>query len=121
VDHPLSAAAGQWIYGCDLCQTACPFNKGKWSEDLEFPGLAELSRHLEPGRIVGLSYGFIRSALAPKFWYLTADRDWQWKANALNAMKNGWSPGLRPALDRALADERAEVRRMAAWVRGLVA
>ncbi|MDR2422271.1 MAG: epoxyqueuosine reductase [Deltaproteobacteria bacterium] len=120
VGHPQSGAAGEWIYGCDLCQTACPFNKGQWREDLEFPGLAELSQRLELGRIVELSYDFIRSALVPKFWYITADRDWQWKVNALNAMKNVWAPERGLALKMALADERVEVRKMAGWVASLV-
>jgi epoxyqueuosine reductase len=120
VGHPLSGKAGEWIYGCELCQNACPFNKGKWKEEREFPGLAELSRHMGLETIVGLPYDFIRENLVPKFWYIAGDRPWQWKANALNAMKNAWGPAERePYARMALNDESPEVRRMAEWVLGL--
>ncbi|MDR1083850.1 MAG: epoxyqueuosine reductase [Deltaproteobacteria bacterium] len=115
IDHPYSQAAGDWIYGCELCQTCCPYNQGKWQEEKDFPGLEELSRHLDLGQIIGADYSFIRENLVPKFWYLTADRDWQWKVNALNAMKNRWKPEYGPYLERALNDERPEVRQMAEW------
>ncbi|MDR1870993.1 MAG: epoxyqueuosine reductase [Deltaproteobacteria bacterium] len=120
VNHPLAKAAGEWIYGCDMCQGACPFNRNKWREDEEFPGLAELSQNLGLGQIVDLDYAWIRANLAPKFWYAPPENAFQWKVNALNALKNSWPPSeWRLYAQRALKDESPEVRRMAAWVLSL--
>ncbi|MDR2141338.1 MAG: epoxyqueuosine reductase [Deltaproteobacteria bacterium] len=116
IEHPYSQAAGDWIYGCDLCQTSCPFNEGLWREEREYPGLEELSRDMDLGRILELDYDFIKEKLVPKFWYLTADRAWQWKLNVLNAMKNNWDSGYAPYLRQASRDDVPEVRVMAQWV-----
>ncbi|MDR1608259.1 MAG: epoxyqueuosine reductase [Deltaproteobacteria bacterium] len=121
INHPFSAAAGAWIYGCEVCQNACPFNRGQWKEELEFPGLEELSLFLDLTTIVELDYSVIEQKLGPKFWYIAPDRDWQWKVNALNAMKNQWEPEYRPFLRAAMNDARAQVRDMATWVESLVA
>ncbi|HAK73642.1 MAG TPA: Fe-S oxidoreductase, partial [Sporomusaceae bacterium] len=43
---------GNCIYGCDICQDVCPMNKGKWQEEENFPGLAELSPALTPENIL---------------------------------------------------------------------
>jgi len=40
---------GSCLYGCDICQMACPFNKGKFTGGSEFPGLKELSGFMGPG------------------------------------------------------------------------
>jgi epoxyqueuosine reductase len=120
VDHPYSEAAGGWIYGCDACQSACPFNKGKWREELEFPGLADIAENLHLPRLVEMSHESLKANFSDKFWYVSPDRVWQWKANALNAMKNSWSPDFRPALKKALGDESPEVRRVAEWVKSLI-
>ncbi|MDR0334817.1 MAG: hypothetical protein LBH69_02895, partial [Methanomassiliicoccaceae archaeon] len=38
VDNHLSEGIGRWVYGCDECQSACPFNQ-RPPGDAEFPGL----------------------------------------------------------------------------------
>ncbi|MGM9532829.1 epoxyqueuosine reductase [Intestinibacter sp.] len=76
---------GSWVYGCDICQDVCPFNKDKWTEDEDFPGLEELGEHISLEKIIEMDYDFLRDVMNPKFWYMSKDDMWKWKVNALNA------------------------------------
>jgi epoxyqueuosine reductase len=82
-----SSKIGDWIYGCDVCQDVCPFNHGQ-TGDREFPGLEELSGSLSLENIVTMDYGFLRSQIVPKFWYIEEKDVWKWKRNALFALLN---------------------------------
>lgn len=105
-----------WIFGCDGCQDACPFNRKAWSGTEDFPGLAELAPQLSYERILAMDDDAIRALLADKFWYIKAEDAWKWKCNILNAMRNTYDEKYRPHIERALCDARAEVREMAGWV-----
>ena len=39
---------GDWIFGCDNCQDACPFNHKAWVEEKAFPGLDDLGEKIPP-------------------------------------------------------------------------
>jgi epoxyqueuosine reductase len=108
-----SSKIGSWIYGCDVCQDVCPFNRGQRSENEEFPGLGELSASISLEKIVTMDYAYLRGAIAPKFWYIEVEDLWKWKRNALSAMRNTGHKNYRAALTAALHDEDERVRRLA--------
>ncbi|MDR1375966.1 MAG: hypothetical protein LBJ22_00530 [Synergistaceae bacterium] len=103
---------GNWIYGCDVCQDVCPFNKGQWGED-EFPGLEKLNATISLEKIVAMNYTYLREAIAPKFWYIGEQNLWKWKRNALSAMKNTGHKNYEAALTVALHDEDERIRNLA--------
>ena len=114
--EPLQSKFGKWIFGCDVCQDACPYNKNAWKTEQEFPGLEELSKHLTWEKIVLSDYDWLESVLQPKLWYIPKEKVWRYKTNALNAMLNNYNESYLPVIQKACRDERAEVRNMAEWV-----
>lgn len=107
---------GDWIFGCDVCQDVCPFNRNSWTEDEEFPLLSELCEKLSLEQIVGADYEFLKDVVQPKFWYIPQDKVWRFKTNALNAMLNAFKPKYLQSIKEACNDENENVRKMANWV-----
>lgn len=113
--EPLRGKFGRWIYGCDACQDACPYNKNAWKDSEEFPELKAWSRHFTDAEIVLADYGWLKSVIQPKLWYIPKGKEWRYKTNALNAMLNNYRPEYLPVIQKACSDESVEVRDMAKW------
>jgi len=116
VDNDLSKGIGNWIYGCDECQDACPFNQGRPPGDIEFPGLREISDKLSLEQIIDMDNDFYVNVLQPKFWYIRPDNVWVWKVNALNAMKNDYQQKYEKYIKKCMNDENERISDMAKWV-----
>lgn len=114
--EPLRSKFGKWIYGCDACQDACPYNKNAWKNEEKFPGLEELSRHLTYEKIILSDYDWLETVLQQKLWYIPKGKTWRYKTNTLNAMLNNYKGEYLPIIEAACHDEYAEVRDMAKWV-----
>lgn len=115
IDNPASRAMGGWIYGCDACQSACPFNRVSGRETAEYPGLDELAGQLSITNIIDMDYDELRNVLSERFWYISDDRLWKWKVNVLNAMKNDFKDEYLPWVKKACDDPAEQVRSMAVW------
>ena len=111
---------GSWIFGCDACQDACPFNKEAWKATEKYPGLNELGAYLFYEQILDMSYPELRALLSMKFWYIKEEDAWKWKCNVLNAMRNTYVAHYLPHIDKARQDDNENVRAMAEWVFGSV-
>lgn len=111
----LREQAGKWVYGCDQCQNACPFNKGCWEETYEYPLLQELSEQISLEKILQMDDETIAKLLVPRFFFIRPEFIWLWKANAVRAMANSFEPKYEQHIRRALNDKDEKVREMAAW------
>lgn len=114
--EPLRKELGTWVYGCDACQDACPYNKSAWKGEEDFPGLEAWASRFSYEEIVLADYEWLRSVVRPKLWYIPEGKEWRYKTNALNAMLNSYDPTYLPVIKAACRDECAEVRDMASWV-----
>ncbi len=100
-----------WLFGCDVCQEVCPWNRQ--SEPAREPALAP-TRPLAPlDELLGLDRNAFRSRFRS-----TA----MWRAkragllrNAAIALGNRGAARAVPALERALSDEDEPVRQAAQW------
>ena len=115
-NNPLRERFGGWVYGCDECQNACPFNCGRFTETEDFPGLEALADGLTLERILEMDEEFYLKNVQPKFWYLDKDKMHVWKVNALNAMRNNYKETYGPLIKKCLGDPNERVSRMAKTV-----
>lgn len=112
-EEPLSKKFGSCIYGCDICQEACPMNKGKWTSKEEFPGLLELASSLTPEGILNMEEDFYREKVQPKFFYLSQEDLWKWKIDVLCYMRNNYSESYKLLIINACNNENNKVSEMA--------
>lgn len=116
IPRELRPLMGEWIFGCDICQDVCPWNRfavsvtepafqqdqGRFAGDLE--SLLTLSEDVFLARYEGSP---VRRAGRNAF-----------VRNVCVALGNRGDPKSLPALTRALRDESALVRSHAAWAIG---
>ncbi|HUY56945.1 MAG TPA: tRNA epoxyqueuosine(34) reductase QueG [Candidatus Micrarchaeaceae archaeon] len=120
IPGPLRPLMGTWVFGCDLCQEACPINQrlsgppvrpGPASTEagpVPFPGLVELLRLTE-------------ATFRARFGVTTMRRSGRERLarNAAIALGNAGDPGAVPALAHALTNDPSPVVRGAsAWALG---
>ena len=55
--------------------------------------------------------------IQPKFWYISRDRAWLWKCNAVRAMANSYEVKYGDYIKQACHDTNERVREMAVWAR----
>jgi epoxyqueuosine reductase len=105
----LRPAMGNWIFGCDVCQEVCPWNREACSEPDEtltprLPDLLALDDAAFSARFAGTP--------------ITRARRRGLLRNAAVALGNSANPDAVPPLIRALADSEPLVRGHAAWALG---
>lgn len=123
IPRALRPAIGARVFGCDICQEACPWNErfatptreARYGprHDLDRPSLLELA-----GRLLAISgKGFQREFAGSPL--LRAGRKGMLR-NVCVALGNWGSPEAAPTLAAALGDPAAVVRAHAAWALGRV-
>lgn len=107
-----------WVFGCDVCQEVCPYNRKS------LPG-SEPSLRLPPARAeldLAALVNIDRDTYVERFRGSPMKRAKQQglQRNAAIAMGNRRDPRYVPALTRALDDASALVRKHAAWALGRI-
>lgn len=121
IPREMRPLVGQWVWGCDLCQTACPPNRRALAHG-GGPD-APLTPETSTPQLVRLLQ--LRSGEFKRTYARTA-MGWRGAAvlrrNAAVALGNSLDRAAVPALARALRDDpHAQVRAHAAWALGRIA
>lgn len=108
----LREGVGDWLYGCDVCQDVCPWNRKAAGQPVPFPHDPGLE-WLDPVELLGLDEAAFRARF--KKTSLWRNRRGGLLRNAAVVLGNVGDGRALPALERALADEDEAIREAAGW------
>jgi epoxyqueuosine reductase len=118
----LRVPMGTWVYGCDLCQEACPRNRPWMRSDL--PADHDLESRAADYRLevlLGMDSEHYVEKVWPRFFYMSRSRVDRWQMNAARALGNLGDPAFVPDLERSLTESPyPNVRGMSAWAIGRI-
>ena len=115
VPEELREPLGDWLYGCDVCQDVCPWNRK--AGPAAFPHDPELAR-LDPIELLGLDEAAFRARF--KRTSLWRNRRPGLLRNAALVLGNVGDARALPALERAAREEADPIREAAAWAVGRI-
>jgi epoxyqueuosine reductase len=107
------AGLGDWLYGCDVCQEVCPWNR-KSPPGHEALAPRDDLAGIDAAELLGLSAGAFRARFEGTALYPRPGRPVVLR-NAALVLGNTGDERALPALRRALADAEAVIREAAAW------
>jgi epoxyqueuosine reductase len=113
VPEGLRPGVGDWLFGCDVCQEVCPWNRK--APDATEPALVprEDLQRVDPVELLSLTEEEFRRRF--RGTALTRARRGGLLRNAALVLGNAGDPRALPALRQALDDPEPLVREAAAW------
>ncbi len=111
---------GTWIYGCDVCQDACPRNRARLKQKLPPDAfLAAIAPQVTLPALLNMDDQFYLEKIQPLLYGYIWEKKFL-QRNAAIALGNSGDTGAVPHLERALRDPQAMVRAYAAWALGRI-
>ncbi|GIV10101.1 MAG: epoxyqueuosine reductase [Fimbriimonadales bacterium] len=111
------ASLGEWLFGCDICQEVCPFNRPRVHQPLRARPTTEPRLQTRPLPQLTEILQMDEAEFAQRFRGSAVKRT-KWRGlvrNALIVAGNKRDPSLRPYMERFLTHEDALLRETAAW------
>ena len=111
IPRELRRGMGEWLFGCDLCQTACPVNhRSAINVDAANPWIGD---ELDLGQLLGMDDAAFRAHF--RHTALWRPRREGLLRNALIVAANSQRQDLLPQVRSLLADASAVLREAASW------
>ncbi len=109
-----------WIYGCDICQDACPHNRARQKQKLVPDAfLEEVAPNFDPYLLVGMDERYFREKVQQVLYGYMWENKFL-KRNAAIALGNSGDDAAVDPLGNALADLEPMVRSYSAWALGRI-
>jgi epoxyqueuosine reductase len=117
IPDELREPMGNWLFGCDVCQDVCPWNRKPSPGPVAFPRDPAME-WLDPVELLGMDADTFRARFKPTS--LWRNRRAGLLRNAAIVLGNIGDERALPALEKALSDPEEVVREAAAWAVGRV-
>jgi epoxyqueuosine reductase len=117
IPEDLRELMGEWLFGCDVCQDVCPWNRKPSPGPIAFPRDPALE-WLDPMELLAMDAEEFRARFKKTSLWRT--RRAGLLRNAAVVLGNTGDERALPALERALADKEEVVREAAAWAIGRI-
>jgi epoxyqueuosine reductase len=111
IPEELRTGMGEWVFGCDICQEVCPWNR-KLGEEAELPHREDLAK-LDLIGLLGIGEEEFRGRFRDTPLWRPKRRGLL--RNAAIVLGNQGDAAALPALRRATLDEDPVIREAAAW------
>ncbi len=120
IPHEIREKMGSWIYGCDLCQDACPRNQKRLEKKLVPDAfLEEMAPKLAPAALLNMDDRYYYEIVQPVLYGYIWEKKFM-QRNAAIALGNSSDKAAVPLLGKALADPQEMVRAYSAWALGRI-
>lgn len=111
---------GSWIYGCDICQDACPHNKKRQSQKLVPDAfLEEIAPDFDPIILLSMDDLYFREKVQQVLYGYMWENKFLRRNAAISLGNSGNDAGIGP-LGNALNDPELMVRSYSAWALGRI-
>lgn len=111
---------GTWVYGCDVCQDACPRNRKRLEQKLPPDAyLAAIAPHFTLENLLTMDDRFYLAKIQPLLYGYIWEKKFLQRNAAIALGNSGGEAALEP-LEKALQDREALVRRYSAWAVGRI-
>jgi epoxyqueuosine reductase len=118
IREDLRAGVGSWLFGCDVCQDVCPWNrKAPWGQDPELQPRTDLEA-IDPIELLGLDEAQFRRRFRDTALWRTKRQGLL--RNAAIVLGNTGGLGAIPALENAMADPDPVIGEAARWASGRI-
>ena len=117
IPDALREPMGNWLYGCDICQDVCPWNRKAATRSVLFPRDPGLES-LDPVELLGLGPDAFRARF--KHTSLWRNRRTGLLRNAAIVLGNIGDTRALSALERAVEDPDEVIREAATWAIGRI-
>lgn len=109
-----------WIYGCDICQDACPHNRERQKQKLVPDAfLEEAAPNFDPHLLLGMDERYFREKVQQVLYGYMWENKFL-KRNAAIALGNSRDDAAIGPLGKAIADPESMVRSYSAWALGRI-
>ncbi len=120
IPYNIREKMGSWIYGCDICQDACPHNSKRLKQKLVPDAfLEEMAPKLAPQKLLTMSDLYYHSIVQPILYGYMWEKKFL-QRNAAIALGNEGDPDAVDLLISALEDPQDMVRSYSAWALGRI-